>query len=150
MIAAALALVAVQAAPPQSGLALFRSVCVDRTVAVDQVRGSPIKFAAMPAAARAALARANNAYETLDADGGRFRAVALPGGDHYLILPALNIDVDELPAPGCIVLWKKSDLTAARSYIPPYEAQVALQRTEGDGWIMMRAIPSSRVPAPPK
>jgi hypothetical protein len=150
MIAAAFAFIAASAVPPQSGLALFRSVCVDRTITADQVKGTPVRFAAMPAAARAALARANNAYEILDSDGGRFRAVALPGGDLYLVLPALTIAADALPAPGCIVLWKNSDLTAARSYVPPYEAQVALQRTDGDGWIMMRAIPSSRVPAPPK
>jgi hypothetical protein len=150
VIVAALALIAAEAAPPSSGLALFRSVCVDRTVAADEVKGSPVAFAAMPPAARAALARANNAYETLDADGGRHRAIALPGVDLFLILPALAADAKALPAPGCIVLWKGSDLAEARSYIPPYKARVALQTADKDGWIMMRAIPSLPVAAPPR
>ena len=131
------------------GLALFRGVCVDRSLKADQARGTPISFAAMPAAARRALARLNNAHETLDIDGGKLRAITLPGSETYLIVPAADADPNALPQPGCMVLWKAENLAEARSYRPPYEAHVAWQSTERDGWIVMRAIPQAgNAPAP--
>jgi hypothetical protein len=154
MIGAAAALIAAQAAATPSaasGVALFRQVCVDRSVAAGGVTGTPITIGAMPADARGALAHFNNAYETLDVDGGKYRAIALPGSETFLIAPAAGAGRNALTPPSCIVLWKAQNLAEARSYRPPYEAHVALERAENKGWIVLRAIPTAFAPpAPPQ
>ena len=150
MILAAIAMVAAQAAAPISttdGLALFQQVCVGGARLDPQLAGTPVSFAALPPAAHAALARLNNAYETLDAEGGVHRAAAFPGGNVFLITPS-GAKGDGPTAPSCIVLWHGGDFSAARAYHPPHEAHVSWQSVENEGWFLLRAIPSDPVAAP--
>ena len=149
MLAVATMIVAQAAAPVSTtdGLALFQQVCVDGARLDPQRAGIPISFAALPPAAHATLARLNNAYERLDAEGGVHRAAALPGGTVFLITPS-GAKGDGPTAPSCIVLWHGGDFSAARAYHPPYAAHVALQSVENDGWFLLRAIPSDPVAAP--
>jgi hypothetical protein len=152
MIPTFLAMVAAQAAVPPSvidGVALFQQVCIEGSPLSTPTEGSVLPFAALPPPARALLAGLDNRYETLDADGGRLQAVALPGGSAFLVTPVPDAMAGQGRMSSCIVLWTGGDFGAARAFRPPFSAHVALQKAEDDGWFLLRAIPSDPVAAPP-